>query len=38
MGKKVGAKRYRVWGAVKEGQGSNVAVDGKDFGEKVDGG
>ncbi len=26
-----------VWGAVKEGEGSNVAVDGKDFGEEVGG-
>ncbi len=39
---KVGGKRARdkvdgVWGAVKEGEGSNVAVDGKDFGEEVDG-
>jgi hypothetical protein len=26
-----------VWGAVKEGEDSNVAVDGKDFGEEVGG-
>jgi hypothetical protein len=26
-----------VWGAVKEGEGSNVTVDGKEFGEEVDG-
>ncbi len=26
-----------IWGAVKEGEGSNVAVDGKDFGEEVGG-
>ena len=26
-----------VWGAVKEGEGSNVTVDGKDFGEEVGG-
>ncbi len=26
-----------VWGAVKEGEGSNVAVDGKGFGEEVGG-
>jgi hypothetical protein len=25
------------WGAVKEGEGSSVTVDGKDFGEKVGG-
>ena len=25
------------WGAVKEGEGSNVTVDGKDFGEEVGG-
>jgi hypothetical protein len=31
-------RRYRVWGAMKEGDGSNVAVDGKDFVEKVGGG
>jgi hypothetical protein len=32
-----GDKMYRVWGAVKEGEGSNVAIDRKDFGEKVGG-
>ncbi len=26
-----------VWGAVKEGEGSNVTVDGKDFDEEVGG-
>ncbi len=26
-----------VWRAVKEGEGSNVTVDGKDFGEEVGG-
>ncbi len=26
-----------VWGAVKEGEGSKVTVDGKDFGEEVGG-
>jgi hypothetical protein len=26
-----------VWGAVKEGEGSNVTVDRKDFGEEVSG-
>jgi hypothetical protein len=26
-----------VWGAVKEGEGSNVTVHGKDFGEEVGG-
>jgi hypothetical protein len=26
-----------VWGAVKEREGSNVTVDGKDFGEEVGG-
>jgi hypothetical protein len=25
---------YRVWGPVKEGEGCNGAVDGKDFGEE----
>ncbi len=28
-------KKRRVWGVMKEGQGSNVAVDGKDFGKEV---
>ena len=27
----------RVWGAVKEGEGSKVTVDGEDFGEEVGG-
>ncbi len=35
-GKVGGGKRYRVWGAMKEG-GSNVAVDRKDLGETIDG-
>ena len=26
-----------VWGAVKEGEGSKVTVDGKDFGEEIGG-
>ncbi len=26
-----------VWGAVKEGEGSNVTVDGKDFDEEIGG-
>ncbi len=26
-----------VWGAVKEGEGSNVTVDGKDFGKEIGG-
>ena len=26
-----------VWDAVKEGEGSNVTVDGKDFGEEIGG-
>jgi hypothetical protein len=30
-----GGKRYRVWSAMKEGEGSNVAIDGEDFGKEV---
>jgi hypothetical protein len=30
-------RRDCVWGAVKEGEGSNVTVYGKDFGEEVGG-
>ncbi len=33
----VGGIEDGVWGAVKEGEGSNVTVDGKDFGEEVGG-
>jgi hypothetical protein len=29
--------RDGVWGAVKEGEGSKVTVDGEDFGEEVGG-
>jgi hypothetical protein len=36
MGKGVGAKCIG-YGAVKEGEGCNVAVDGNDFGEEVGG-
>ena len=28
---------YGVWGAVKEGEGSNMTVDGEDFSEEVGG-
>ncbi len=30
-------RRDWVWGAVKEGEGSNVTVDRKDFGDEVSG-
>ena len=32
-----GSRGNGVWGAVKEGEGSKVTVDGKDFGEEVGG-
>jgi hypothetical protein len=36
-GKGGGGKRYMIWGAMKEGQGNNVAVDRKDLGKKIGG-
>jgi hypothetical protein len=36
-GKGGGGEKYRVWDAMKEGEGSHVAVDRKDLGQKIGG-